>query len=137
MIEYAFNTRLKKILDDRGISQKDFADRIGVTEVSISRYMTGKRVPRATVIVNMANQLGVTTDYLLGNECDWCTHVFTKGRRFECYLIDDTGNTAPECINNHMVSTVIAAFCPVCGAKLSRRERGYGLYENAPEEAAE
>ena len=44
--------------------------------------------------------------------CAWCN----KNLRFECYLIDDEGHTAS--IENNVVQTVIAEFCPVCGRQL-------------------
>ena len=44
--------------------------------------------------------------------CGWCN----KGLRIECYLIDDEGNTAS--IEDHMVQTCIARYCPMCGIRL-------------------
>lgn len=50
------------------MSQRDLAAKIGVTEVSMSRYLSGNRTPKAPVIAQMAATLGVSTDYLLGIE---------------------------------------------------------------------
>jgi hypothetical protein len=44
--------------------------------------------------------------------CGWCG----QGLRFECYLIDDDGNTAS--IDENIVQTVIAKYCPECGREL-------------------
>lgn len=49
-------------------NRKSFADACGITEVSLSRYLSGDRVPKAPVIIAMANALGVSADYLLGLE---------------------------------------------------------------------
>lgn len=46
-------------------------------------------------------------------KCEWCN----KNLRFECNLIDDEGNTAS--IENNVVQTCIAKFCPVCGRRLN------------------
>lgn len=61
-----FIKRLKHLLDDREMSQKEIADLIGVSEVTISRYMTGERMPRVGIIRLLAINLNVSTDYLLG-----------------------------------------------------------------------
>ena len=58
--------RLQKEMDRFGYSQRQFADEIGVTEVSMSRYCNGIRTPRASILSRMASTLGVTQDYLLG-----------------------------------------------------------------------
>ena len=47
-------------------SNESFADACGITKVSMSRYLSGDRVPKAPIIATMAKVLDVSTDYLLG-----------------------------------------------------------------------
>ena len=63
-----FCYRLRTLIKSMGISQRELAKKIGCTEVTISRYITGERVPSATVVVKIANALGVSVDYLIGNK---------------------------------------------------------------------
>lgn len=63
-------SRIQHMLDERGISRKEFAAMTGLTEAAISRYVTGQREPRAVTLAVMANALGTTTDELLGLEHD-------------------------------------------------------------------
>ena len=58
--------RIKHICDQRGLTQLELARRANVTEVSMSRYINGFREPKARVIVDIANALDITTDYILG-----------------------------------------------------------------------
>lgn len=58
--------RIAKYLADRNLSQRQFAARIGMTEVSVSRYVNNERLPNAGVVVMMAKALNITTDELLG-----------------------------------------------------------------------
>ena len=58
--------RIKPILEKQGMTQRDLAYKIGVTEVSISRYISGERMPKANIVVYIADALNTTTDYLLG-----------------------------------------------------------------------
>ncbi len=62
--------RISRSLQEQGISQKELAERIGVTETAMSRYIAGTRDPKPDVVANMATALHVTSDYLLGIETD-------------------------------------------------------------------
>ena len=55
-------------LQKRGITQRELATRIGVTEAVISRYISGEREPKPNVLANIATALSTTSDYLLGIE---------------------------------------------------------------------
>lgn len=63
---FTFGERVAQLLKDKGISQREFADKCNITEVSMSRYIQGTRVPKAPLITTMAKHLGVSADYLLG-----------------------------------------------------------------------
>lgn len=63
-----FATRLKTVLDLRGMTQRELAEKTGITEVSISRYINGSRIPRGPQIAFISEVLKVTTDFLLGLE---------------------------------------------------------------------
>lgn len=60
--------RISELLRKKDMSQRELAKRAGVTEVSMSRYISGDRVPKALYLSNIANVLGTTTEYLLGKE---------------------------------------------------------------------
>lgn len=73
-----FNKRLSELLRMRDFSQKELAERAGVTQAAMSHDLKGSRMPRASVLTRIAEALGTTTDYLLGgDETDkpkeeWC-----------------------------------------------------------------
>lgn len=58
--------RILTLLKQNGMTQRELANQIGVTETSISRYITGARMPKANIVVYMADALNTTTDYILG-----------------------------------------------------------------------
>ncbi len=65
-----FGERLQSIIQSRGVTQKELAARIGTTEATICRYVTGDREPKADMLANIATALHTTSDYLLGIEHD-------------------------------------------------------------------
>ena len=58
--------RILTLLEKKGMTQRELANEIGVTETSISRYISGQRVPKANIVVYMADTLDSSTDYILG-----------------------------------------------------------------------
>ena len=62
--------RIQKLLDEQGISRKEFAAMTGLTEAAISRYCTGSREPKSVKLATIANALGVSVDEVLGIPCD-------------------------------------------------------------------
>ncbi len=53
-----------------GISQKELADRLGVSASAIGMYEQGRREPSADRLVEMAELFGVSTDYLLTGQTE-------------------------------------------------------------------
>ena len=63
-----FAERLRERLTCLGLSQKDFAGQLGVTEATVSRYLKGERRPSLNVINKIAKILNTTPDYLFDAE---------------------------------------------------------------------
>lgn len=59
---------LKEIRKSRGLTQKQLANLVGVSETNISRYESGDRDPPLDTLVRIAAVLNATTDSLLGIE---------------------------------------------------------------------
>lgn len=66
--------RITHALQKQGMTQKELAERIGVTEAVISRYISGDREPKPDTLANMATALHTTSDFLLGIECEEFDH---------------------------------------------------------------
>ncbi len=63
-----FGEKLKALRQEAGLTQKQLADRLGVTKSTVSYYELALRYPSTDVIVNLAEAFHVSTDYLLGVE---------------------------------------------------------------------
>lgn len=61
-----FSYRLTVLLEECNMKQKDLAEKVGTTEVTISRYVNGMRIPRIDVVAKIASVFNVSLDYLLG-----------------------------------------------------------------------
>ena len=66
-----FADNLKKIISQRGTTQRRIAEELGVTETTISRYVTTGpkgRTPNVESLVALAQVLNVSLDTLVGVE---------------------------------------------------------------------
>lgn len=52
-------------LEEKNMTQRELAEAVGVTEVSMSRYIKGERTPKGPVILKIAKTLGTTVEELL------------------------------------------------------------------------
>jgi len=61
-----FVERLQKMLEKNGMSQRDLAKKARLTESAISHYLKGDREPKGAILMNIANVIGTSMDYLTG-----------------------------------------------------------------------
>lgn len=57
--------RIKLMRKQRGMSQEELADRVGVSRQAVSKWESGLNIPDPDKIILLSSVLGVTTDYLL------------------------------------------------------------------------
>lgn len=63
-----FKIRLKKIRESKGLSQKQLAIFLDVSQGAIGNWESGTRMPNLDILGKIADYFDVTTDYLLGKE---------------------------------------------------------------------
>lgn len=61
-----FSERLEKAITEAKISQKELAEKVGLSEMTISRYKSGEREPRIAELQAIAAALGTTAAALMG-----------------------------------------------------------------------
>lgn len=70
------SARLKFLRRSRGLTQKQFADALGLTQQAVSQWERDDAEPRLAALKDIANFYNVTTDFLLDNKKH--ETVFTK-----------------------------------------------------------
>jgi transcriptional regulator with XRE-family HTH domain len=63
-----FGEILRKIREDKGLSQSDLAHKAGFQPSAISHFESSRRSPSFDNLKKLADALAVTIDYLLGRE---------------------------------------------------------------------
>ena len=63
-----FAERLKELRTEQGLSTKALGNKIGCSDVAISRWEREERIPNIEALVEIAKFFKVSTDYLCGLE---------------------------------------------------------------------
>mgnify|MGYP002527172924 CR=1 FL=1 len=61
-------TRIKQVMEEKGMTQLDLASKSGVSQSHISRYLNGKYEPKSFHAQKIAEALGVSPVWLMGIE---------------------------------------------------------------------
>lgn len=60
--------RLKQLLNERGLKQKEFAEDMHVTQNAIHNYVNNKREPSMEMQKKIADYFGVSIDYMMRSD---------------------------------------------------------------------
>lgn len=63
--------KVRRLRERAGLSQTELAQALGLSESSkgfISEIESGKKLPKAELVLKLAEQFGVSTDYLLRDD---------------------------------------------------------------------
>jgi transcriptional regulator with XRE-family HTH domain len=80
--------RIKEVRKSKGITQKELAEKLGVTPQAVSRWESEAGLPDVSMIVPIAQTLNITTDALLGYNSQSQDEIITK-KIFERLLIEE------------------------------------------------
>ena len=60
--------RIRRLRIQKGVSQKEFADQIGLHPAQYNRYEKGENIPATEILGKLADALNVSFDYLYEGE---------------------------------------------------------------------
>ena len=58
--------RIRDLREDRDLTQKQIAQMLGMSQTGYSKYETGENDIPTTILIQLADFYGTSTDYLLG-----------------------------------------------------------------------
>ena len=61
-----FSKRLKEIMAEKGLKQKDIAEMLNIEQANISFWINNKKLPSLDTFYNLCKILDESADYLLG-----------------------------------------------------------------------
>ena len=86
-----FGERLREIRKDMGMTQDEFAKKLGTSKQILSRYELGQRTPKIDQVVKYAKKLNVSVEHLVcGTEMNEIFFDSLKGKPFYKIFIEVT-----------------------------------------------
>lgn len=76
--------RIKELREEKGVTQKELASYLGVTDRSVGYYESEERTPPPDILDKIANYFNVSVDYLLGRENT--KHIHNHNKSLEDYI---------------------------------------------------
>lgn len=67
---YSFRTRIKSIIKELGYSQKQIAEKAGISEPNLSSYLSGSHEPGIMIIKKIADALSVSPALFFCDKAD-------------------------------------------------------------------
>ena len=83
------NFKLKEIRENRGLTQKELADKIGVKSYIISNWEQKRTEPDIKALEDLSNVLNVSIDFLLGIEESKENNDLTKEEQEHIKLVKE------------------------------------------------
>jgi len=65
-----FATNLSDLLKKNNLTQRELAGIVGISDVSMCRYVSGDRMPKGPVLADIARALHTTSEDLLGQDTE-------------------------------------------------------------------
>lgn len=65
---FTFGERLKELRLGRKLTQREVAQKVGISTSTLAMYEGGRREPDLDTLIKLARFYGVTVDYLVGTE---------------------------------------------------------------------
>lgn len=66
-----FDRKLRHLMVERDIGQEALAKAAGVSQSSISRWLSGSHLPQIDAASRIAREMGVSLDWLADDEAEW------------------------------------------------------------------
>ena len=84
----SFSKKLKELRHQYRLTQKQLAEKIGVTDSVICYYEKQERIPSPEILLKLAKVFNVTTDYLLGNDTDQLINISDLDKEDIQYILN-------------------------------------------------
>lgn len=94
---------LRRVLREKGWSQKELADACGITPAAVCRYCNGSRTPRASTLARLSAALDVSADVLLGSPGVGSVSLAAAIRR-----VESSAGEIPRPVRERIAATMLA-----------------------------
>ena len=114
---------IKKLRTEKKLTQKQLAERLGVSDKAVSKWETGKGFPDISIFSALADVFGADVENLLMGSINKNEKDIGNMKRMKFYVCEDCGNS----YHIDFKPTKVEGVCDKCGGKAVQRK------DDAPE----
>lgn len=119
--------KIANIIKSKGITQRELAEQINISESTLSRYIKGERMPKLEILYSIAEALNISIDALIGRPA-----VFVGDDEFGMMLNCAVRYALGRC--SYMPKAVVDYITPLLGALSAKTvwclEQDFKAYQN-------
>ena len=112
-MSYVTGKTIKTLREKRKLTQKELAEKISVSDKTVSKWETGKGLPDIGIIEELARALGVSIGELLTGEYRENENMSGNMKKVQFYICPVCGN---------IITSVGSGSCSCCGITLPKQE---------------
>ena len=94
--------KLKALLKDNSMTQEDLAERLDVSRQAVGKWVNDKGIPEVGKLVQISNLFGVSTDYLLKEDCEEKTFHYEESEPKEKSASDSGYYVSREMLDGYL-----------------------------------
>ena len=95
--------RIRKVREQKGWRQEDFAEKIGLSVTYTGMIERGEKVPKLETFITIANVLGVSADQLLADVLDTGYNIKSSSMTEKIEKLSPTERERIYCVVNAMI----------------------------------
>lgn len=125
--------RIKELRHEKKLTQKQLAEKIGISEISIRKYESGDRIPKFEVVEKLASVFNVQFDYIVGRSDNktFDDYVICNDFQYLLKAIEDSPNSDISKLVRNIIDTMyLTIIHDVKDNNLDRLSLIYELYRN-------
>ena len=107
MNTYVTGTTIKNLREDRGLTQAELAEKLGVSSKTVSKWETAKGLPDISMLQPLAQALGISVIELMNGEQIINKNISANMLRCKFYVCPICGNVI------HSVGSAVVSCCGV------------------------
>ncbi|MDD5394588.1 MAG: helix-turn-helix transcriptional regulator [Thiothrix sp.] len=97
----AIGQRLREVRTSAGLTQVEFAEKLGVERQSVLRCEAGKRLPDAVMLLSLRQEFGTNLGWLLdGEDAEECNQIDTSAIATDLEMLKDARSYLERVIAN-------------------------------------
>ena len=128
-MSYVTGKTIKELREKRKMTQKELAEKISVSDKTVSKWETEKGLPDVAIVEDLAKALGTSITELLTGVYPICGNIITAVGQgaFSCCGVNLPKPEPEKCDGDHLICLEVVKLYPEQEISVRFRKKGHGM----------